>query len=119
MHPFADVHATPSRALLSAPEGSGVGSIDQRVPSKCSASGPSVPSDLVKVPTAVHQARETHVTASRLLVGAFGGFAVRWIDQCVPSKRSASVLVVPSMVVKNPTAVQELTDGHDTPSSAL
>ena len=44
------------------------------------------------------------------------GLGVGWIDQLVPSQRSTSAFA-PELF--NPTAVQELTDVHDTPLSEL
>ena len=62
---------------------------------------------------------DAHDTPSRLLLVAPAGFGVRWIDQLVPFHRSASVAAAPVRLVENPTAVQELSDAHDTPSGLL
>ena len=104
---------------MTASTGSGVGWIAQRAPVKRSASVTAVPSGLVDTPTAVHEFRDAQLTPSRLLVDAPSGLGVGWITQRAPSKRSASDLVVPSTLVKNPTAVHEFDDGHDTPLSTL
>ena len=113
------MHDTPTSRLRVAPAGFGVRWIDQLLPFHRSASVASPPPRFVNDPTAVQDLGDAHDTPSRLLLVAPAGFGVRWIDQLLPFHRSASVTSPPARLVENPTAVQELGDGHDTPSSLL
>jgi hypothetical protein len=60
-----------------------------------------------------------HDTPSRPLLVAPAGLGVRWIDQLVPFHRSASVSSLPVRLVKNPTAVHDVAEAHDTPANWL
>ena len=65
-------------------------------------------------PTAVQDLVDAHDTATSWLLVAPARCGVRWIDQLVPFHRSASVSSLFARSVKNPTAVQDLADAHDT-----
>ncbi len=115
-----DAHDTPSRAssLSVSWAGLGVRWIDQRLPSQRSANVTMAPARLLESPTAVQTLGETHETAFRWLSPLRGRLGVRWIDQRLPSQRSANVTEVPARPVKSPTAVQRVAETHDTPPSS-
>jgi hypothetical protein len=71
----------------------------------------------VNEPTAMQKLRDVHDTWMSSLNVAPAGVGVRWIDQLVPFQRSASATFLPSTNL-TPTAVQTLTDVHDTALSA-
>jgi hypothetical protein len=110
-----EAHDTPLRLLEVTPVGVGVVWMDQLVPFQRSANGWPVPEGVFHVlPTAVHVVVEVHDTLVRLLEVTPMGLGVAWIDQVVPSQRSARVL--PSA---SPTAVHAVVEVHDTPFSRL
>ena len=108
---LVDAHETPSSSLLVAPAGFGVCWIAQRTPFQRSASI-TRPLD----PIAVHAVIDAHDTSTSTPPMRLG---VPCTDQLVPFHRSANVATMPAWLVKNPTAVQDLVDAHDTPSSPL
>jgi hypothetical protein len=65
----------------------------------------------VIVPTAVQSVLEVHATALKIPLGVLG---VVWIVQWSPSQASARA-PGPSGPKADPTAVQAVADGHDTP----
>ena len=94
--------------------------IAQLLPSQTSASvagafGPPAPED----PTAVHALGELHDTPYSTLSCAPLGTGVAWIAQLLPFQSSANVTTAPLLFVKSPTAMHELAEVHDTPSSSL
>ena len=112
VHAIVDAHDTPT----SAPSvGLGVRWIAQRVPFHRSANVANVPARSVKNPTAVQDLSDGHDTPLSPAVLARPGLGVCWIDQRVPCHRCASVTSMSALSVKNPTAVQGLSVGHDTP----
>ncbi len=119
MQDLGEEQETASSWLLVAPTRLGVGWIDQLVPFQRSANVSSRPVRLVKNPTAVQDLGDAHETPRKLLLVAPAGFGVDGIDQLVPFECSTNVSSRPVRLVKNPTAVQDLGDAHDTPSSAL
>jgi hypothetical protein len=50
--------------------------------------------------------------------GLGDGLGVCWIDHRLPFQRSASVEATLGLTKMDPTATQNLLDGHDTPRSA-
>jgi len=68
----------------------------------------------VEVPTATHRVADQHDTPASVVPIAPGGFGVRWIAQRAPDRRSASVTSSPMRLLKDPTAVHEIDDGHET-----
>jgi hypothetical protein len=71
-----------------------------------------------RFPAAVHAAADVQDTAARTPPGA--GLGVGWIDQRVPSHRSASVPTgFPALSVRNPTAVHEDGEVHATAVNKL
>ena len=94
--------------------------IDQLLPSQRSASVPLLfLESLYQGPTAVHTLFDMQDTALSKLLLAMGGLGVAWIDQLLPSQRSASVFPRPSPKYSRPTAVQAVLDVHETPLSSL
>jgi hypothetical protein len=73
----------------------------------------------VNDPTAVHAVADGHDTPPRTLLVAPAGLGVVWIVQLVPFQASANVAVAAAPLVNDPTAVQTVADGHDTPLSWL
>jgi hypothetical protein len=65
-------------------------------------------------PTPMHEDREAHDTANRL-VSTTRGLGVRWIVHREPFHRSASDVVTGGAVSEFPTAVHALGAVHDTP----
>ena len=140
MHSFDVGHDTPASVLCSAFGGRGVLSIDHRDPFHRSASG-TVTFPASELPTAVQARWEEHDTAARMLNDEPAGFGVCSMRQCVPSHRSASVLVFTVVAADRwafaangrpgppagptmsgpelPTAVQAVPDVHDTPWKIL
>ena len=117
VHALAEVHDTPLRALTEAPAGLGVAWMDQAVPFQCSASVPWRPPLPEEYPVAVHALAEVHETALKMLPEAPAGCGVAWIDQLVPSQRSASSAALPALLASYPTAVQAVAEEHDTADS--
>ena len=117
VHALAEVHDTPLRALTEAPAGLGVAWMDQAVPFQCSASVPWRPPLPEEYPVAVHALAEVHETALKMLPEASAGCGVAWIDQLVPSQRSASSAALPALLASYPTAVQAVAEEHDTADS--
>jgi hypothetical protein len=89
VHALVEVHDTPSRTPPRTELG--VGWIDQLVPFQASANAERSPLPSSTSPTAVQAVAEVHDTALRLGHGAPVGLGVDWIDQLVPSQRSANV----------------------------
>ncbi len=77
----------------------------------------SVPPRPMKLPTAVQASREGHQTPASESLVAPRGDGAGWIAQFVPSHRSTSVSSKPAELPKNPTAVQEFGEVHDTPAN--
>jgi hypothetical protein len=74
---------------------------------------------LSESPTALQVLVEEHDTPARALVVAPAGLGVEGIVQLVPFQLSASGTSVLELSPESPTAVQALTEGHDTASSGL
>jgi hypothetical protein len=102
-------------------DGFGVRWMDHRVPFQRSAKLSSF-SPTKYPPTAVHAVSDGHDTAERMLLtplaGGFapGGLAGRWMDHLVPFQRSMSISPERLAVLYDPTALQLLSDAHDTAS---
>jgi hypothetical protein len=140
MHSLEVGHDTLASELETALGGRGVFTIDHRVPFQRSTSG-TVSFPATTLPTAVHARRDEHVTPFRILVGEPAGLGVGTIRQCVPSHRSASMLIDAGFAARRwafradsrlvclasntsigpemPTAMQNAPDVHDMPSSRL
>jgi hypothetical protein len=75
-------------------------------------------------PTAMQNRLDAQDTPVRLLWGGAPrpglglGLGICWIDHRLPFQRSANVEVSLGLTNTNPTATQNLLDGHDTPASA-
>jgi hypothetical protein len=112
------VQDTPLRTLSSESEVSGLGTIDQLVPSQDSM---RVCSNelLIENPTAVQEETEAHDTPLRPLfsVGEVPGLGT--IDQLVPSQDSMRVCSKGGLLPENPTAVQDEDEVQDTPFRKL
>jgi hypothetical protein len=110
------VFAEAQDTLLSwppvAPAGSTVGWIDQALPSQRSLSGCAAPAT-VYTPTAVQAFGDAQDTPARRVLVEPAGSIVGWIDQPLPSHRSASADVRPAAAYQ-PTAVQAVDDAHET-----
>lgn len=76
-----------------------------------------VPTLLVKPPTAMQIGFDGQETPPNELFVAPAGLGVGWITHRLPFRRSARVTSKPVRLLKNPTAVEELGDAHDTPIS--
>jgi hypothetical protein len=118
-HAVADAHDTPVSEADPASDGTGVGSMDQAVPSQCSASGTGIvprPSSVgtSECPTAVHSVADRHDTAVRVLDSVPPGFGVGRTDQAAPFQDSTSG--APPLP---PTAVHASADVHDTADTPL
>ena len=118
MQMLAELHDTPNSTGELAPLGWGMGWTAQLVPFQCSANAP-LELRVTKNPTAVHELAELHDTAFSSLDSAPLGTRVCWIAQLVPFQRSANIVAVPLEVKDSPTAIHELAEVHDTPSSWL
>jgi hypothetical protein len=92
--------------------GSTVGWIDQALPSQRSLSGLAAPAT-VYAPTAVQASGDVQDTPARRVLVEPAGSVVGWIDQRLPSHRSASGDVRPAAAYQ-PTAVQAVDDAHET-----
>ena len=114
VHAILDAHDTPTSAP---PIGFGVRWIAQLLPFHRSANVAKVPARSVKNPTAAQDLSDGHDTPLSPLLRAPPGLGVCWIDQRVPCRRCASVTSMSAPLVKNPTAVQNLCDGHETPAN--
>jgi hypothetical protein len=99
-----------------APVGLGVGWMTQLVPFQRSASVNSVGEASPYHPAAVQAVADEQDTAVSWLSFAPVGLGVGWMTQVVPFQRSASVCGWPKGRKYDPTAVQEVADGQDTPS---
>jgi hypothetical protein len=75
-----------------------------------------VPAGSVSPPTAVQTVFDGHDTPSSELLPAPAG-AIGWIVHVVPFQRSASITSMPVTSLKNPTAVQNPDEVHETPAS--
>jgi hypothetical protein len=74
------------------------------------------------VPTAVHEIEDVQDTPRSLLAFASLGLGVAWIDHSVPFQYSANVFLsdgIPNLMKYVPTAVHEVDEAQDTPSSSL
>src|SRR5258708_697369 len=69
---------------------------------------------VVDVPTASHEVEDVHDTALSWVAGSSGGLGVFLIVQLVPFQCSANGVWLPEPLVKNPTAMHDFVDGHDT-----
>lgn len=110
MHAVLAVHHTPFRTPLV-----GERSIDHPEPFQRSTSGPR---ELAK-PTAVHALLDVHDTPLSELLTARGGVGIFGIDHREPFQRSTKASPTPEPFVTDPTAVQSLGDGHETPLREL
>jgi hypothetical protein len=121
VHDISEAHDTPANWPYVAPAGFGVRSIDHLVPFHRSASITSLLARLAKYqnPTAIQDFGDAHDTPTSWLLVAPAGFGVRSIDQLLPSHRSANVASVFARSVRNPTAVQDFLEKHDTPRRLL
>jgi hypothetical protein len=113
VHAIVSGHDTPTSTP---PTGFGVRWIRHLAPRHRSAKVPTRSARLVKNPTAVQDLRDTHDTPSSPLLLAPAGLGVGSIDQAM-SERCAMVTSTSAPLVKNPTAVQDLVEGHDTPAN--
>ena len=111
-HCAAVGHETPSSTLVLV-LASGLGTTDQALPSQVSAKVRSKPKRGRESPTAVQADAEVHDTLSSPSMYPVSGLGT--MDQVEPSQLSTSVLS-PCLVMKLPTAVQNVADRHDTPS---
>jgi len=118
VHVLADVHETPEKVLDASPAGVGVDWIDQLVPSQASAKVTLGPELSAALPTASQEVEEMHETAARIGPLAPAGFGVDSIDQLVPSQASASVTILPELLVLLPTATHA-PDVQETPERTL
>ena len=99
VHAILVVHDTPFRALALAPLGLGVPWIVQLVPFQRSASVDWTPALLWYSPVAVQTVLVVHDTPLRALSLAPVGLGVLWIVQLAPFQLSASVAIVPALLV--------------------
>jgi hypothetical protein len=93
--------------------------MDQRVPFQCSASVSSPGEVMEYHPAPVQAVADEHDTPRSRLFLAPVGLGVGWMDQRVPFQCSASVSSPEELLKYDPAAVQEVTDGHDTPCKLL
>jgi hypothetical protein len=107
-------HDTASSVLKSKP-GLGVVWTDQSTPFQRSARVDRLP-PATKYPTAVHALADVHETPlSTTLSGDPGGIPAPWTEQKKPFQLSTSGSSMPIRWMKNPTAIQLVVVGHDTP----
>jgi hypothetical protein len=102
-----------------APVPTGLALIDQPEPLQLSASGSAAPVELEVDPAATHADAEGHDTPLKSLVVAPAGLGVDSIAQADPFQRSASVKRKPLLLVAEPTAVQAVAVGQETPVRTL
>src|SRR5881394_2373849 len=88
--------------------------IAQFVPFHTSAQVP-----VVLVPTASHEVEDVQDTELSWVAGSSGGLGVFLTTQLVPFQCSANGVWLPEPLVKQPTAMHDFVDGHDTLSRKL
>ena len=116
MQAEAVLHEIEVMERIEAPVGFGVGWINQLVPFQTSARV-MAPVPLSCVPTASHAVREVHDTASSEAFAKPEGFTVDILDQADPFHLSPKVAPLPASLMKLPTAMQPVLEGHETPLS--
>jgi hypothetical protein len=106
---FEAVQDTPLSRTSLPPAGEGTLCIDQFVPFHTS---PQV--WVVLVPTASHEVEDVQDTELSWVAGSTGGLGVFLTTQLVPFQCSANGVWLPEPSVKNPTAMHDFVDGHET-----
>src|SRR5215471_7273660 len=119
MQAVAELHDIPANPEPIEPAGACVVWTRQRVPFHRSASGTLVPGLSPLAPPAVHAVAEVHDTARNSLPIDPVGLAVAWMLQPVPSHRSASAVLLSSVSVWAPTAVQARAEVQETAKNSL
>src|SRR5437764_8513518 len=109
MQAFEAVQDTPLSRTSRPPPGERTLSSTQFVPFHTSAQVP-----VVLVPTASHEAGDVQDTELSWVAGSSGGLGVFLTTQLVPFQCSANGVWLAEPLVKNPTAMHDFVEGHDT-----